>query len=95
MVCRITLNLRTTVYGPAEFERTQNSIPLSDLRNPRTGRSDQMLDPTATKNLEVHVQKDYDRSKDYSHFAGFTDSDVSGTVHQRAGKEVLAIDTPV
>jgi hypothetical protein len=88
MVCRITLSLRTTVYGPTEFERTRNSIPLGDLRSPRTGRSDQFLDSTATKDLEVHVQKDYDQSRDYSHFAGFTDSDVSGTVHQRSGKEV-------
>jgi hypothetical protein len=94
MVCRITLNLRTTVYGPAAFERTQNSIPLSDLKNP-PGRSDQMLDSTATKNLEVHIRKDYDQSRDYSHFAGFTDSDVSGAAHQRVGKDVLVIDAPV
>ena len=97
MVCRITLSLRTTVYGPTAFERTQNSFPMSDLRSPRSGRSDQMLDSTATKNLEVHIRKDYDEPKDYSHFTGFTDGDgdVSGTAHQRAGPEVLVIGPPV
>jgi len=56
-----------------------------------------MLDSTATKNLEVHIRKDYDEPKDYSHFTGFTDGDgdVSGTAHQRAGPEVLVIGPPV
>jgi len=40
-----------------------------------------MLDSTATKNLEVHIRKDYDEPKDYS--------------HQRAGPEVLVIGPPV
>jgi len=95
MVCRITLNLRTTVYGPTAFERTQNSFPMSDLRSPRSERSDQFLDSTATKNLDVHIRKDYDEPKDYNHFAGFTDSDVSRTAHQRAEREVLEIGPPV
>ncbi|THH20022.1 hypothetical protein EW146_g1256 [Bondarzewia mesenterica] len=39
MICRITLNLRTTVYGPANvFEKTENDIPLSPLRTHRTDR---------------------------------------------------------
>lgn len=66
MVCRITLNLRTTVYGPAAFERTNNSIPLSDMRIPaRSGRSDETVESTMTTNLEVQIQKEYDQSKDY------------------------------
>ncbi|THH12859.1 hypothetical protein EW146_g7304 [Bondarzewia mesenterica] len=39
MICRITLNLRTTVYGPVDaFEKTENNIPLSPLRTRRTDR---------------------------------------------------------
>ena len=94
MVCRITLSLRTTVYGPTTFERTQNSFPMSDLRSPRSGRSDHVLDPTATKNLEVHIRKNYDESKDYP-FTRFTDSDVSRTAHQGGEQEVLVIGPPV
>jgi hypothetical protein len=89
MVCRITLNLRTTVYGSTTFERTNNSIPLSDLRNPRSGRSDQTVDSTATKNLEVHIRKEYDRSKDRDHFVEFGSGGASGAAyHQKAGEAV-------
>ncbi|KAH9962150.1 hypothetical protein BC827DRAFT_230058 [Russula dissimulans] len=52
MVCRITLNLRASVYGPTQFERTNNSIPMCGLRDPRPERSDQPLDSVATKNLQ-------------------------------------------
>jgi hypothetical protein len=91
MVCRITLNLRTTVYGPATFERTNNSnsFPLSDLRNPaRSGRSDQTVESAMTRNLEVHIRKEYDRSKDYDHFVEFASGDASGPAHQTTGHEV-------
>ena len=91
MVCRITLNLRTTVYGPTTFERTNNSnsFPLSDLRNPvRSGRSDQTVESTMTRNLEVHIRKEYDRSKDYEHFVEFTNGNASGSAHQTTGQEV-------
>ena len=91
MVCRITLNLRTTVYGPTTFERTNhsNSFPLSDLRNPaRSGRSDQTVESTVTKNLEVHIRKEYDQSKEYDHFVEFASGNVSGPAHQTAGQEV-------
>jgi len=92
MVCRITLNLRTTVYGPTTFERTNNSnsFPLSDLRNPaRSGRSDQTVESTLTRNLEVHIRKEYDRSKDYDHdFVEFTSGNASGSAYQTAGQEV-------
>ncbi len=89
MVCRITLNLRTTVYGPTTFERTNNSIPLSDLRSPRSGRSDQTVDSTATKNLEIHIRKEYDRSKNRDDFVEFTSGDASGAAnHQKAGQAV-------
>ena len=91
MVCRITLNLRTTAYGPTAFERTRNSFPMSDLKNPRSRRSDQILDSTTTKNLEVRIRKDYDEPRDYSHFTEFTDGEVSRTAHQRAGQDVLVI----
>jgi len=94
MVCRITLNLRTTVYGPTTFERTQNSFPMSDLRSPRSARSNHIHDPTATKNLEVQYRKDYYESKDYR-LPGFTDSDVSRTAHQGDGREVLVVGPPV
>lgn len=85
--------MRTTVYGPPAFERTQNSFPMGDLKNPRSRRSDQILDSTATKNLEVHIRKDHDQPKAYSHFTEFTDGDVSTgrTAHQRAGQDVLVI----
>ncbi|KAN0111746.1 hypothetical protein V8E52_008126 [Russula decolorans] len=91
MVCRITLNLRTTVYGPTTFERTNNSnsFPLSDLRNPaRSGRSDQTVESTMTKNLEVHIRKEYGQSNDYDHFVEFASGDTSGPAHQTAGQEV-------
>ena len=91
MVCRITLNLRTTVYGPTTFERTNNtnSFPLSDLRNPaRSGRSDQTVESIMTKNLEVHVRKEYGQSKDHDHFVEFTSGNASGPAHQTAGLEV-------
>lgn len=93
MVCRITLNLRTTVYGPTTFERTNNSnsFPLSDLRNPaRSGRSDQTVESIMTKNLEVHVRKEYDQSKDkdYEQFVEFASGNASGPAHQMAGQEV-------
>ena len=91
MVCRITLNLRTTVYGPTSFERTNNSnsFPLSDLRVPaRSGRSDQTVDSIMTTNLEVHVRKEYDRSKDYEQFVEFTSGNASGPAHRTAGQEV-------
>jgi hypothetical protein len=94
MVCRITLSLRKTAYGPTTFERTQNSFPMSDLKSPRSGRSDHVLDSTATKNLEVQFRKDYDESNDYR-LTGFTDSDVSRTAHQGGGQEVLVIGPPV
>jgi hypothetical protein len=39
MICRITLNLRTTIYGPAQVnERTRNHVPLSILE-PRAPRN--------------------------------------------------------
>ena len=41
-----------------------------------------------TKDLEVHIQKEYDRSKDYDHFVEFTRGSSSGTAHQTAGQEV-------
>lgn len=91
MVCRITLNLRTTVYGPTAFERTttNNSFPLTDLRNPRSGPSDQTVDTTTTtKDLKVHARRDYNQSKDYDHFIGFTTGDTSGAAHQKAEQEV-------
>jgi len=34
MVCRITLNLRTSAYVPTAIEHTYLTIPLSDLRSP-------------------------------------------------------------
>ncbi|KAI9508255.1 hypothetical protein F5148DRAFT_1198127 [Russula earlei] len=75
IVCRITLNLRTSVYGPAPFGRTSSSIPLSDLRNPLTlsGRSDQTLDPIGTKKFKVHIQTDCNRLRDYPNFIDFSD----------------------
>ena len=88
MVCRITLNLRTTVYGPTAFERTNNSFPLTDLRSPRSGPSDQTLDSATTKDLQVHVRKEFDQSKDYDHFIGFSNGDTSGSTHQTVGQEV-------
>ncbi|KAH9992317.1 hypothetical protein BJV77DRAFT_945366, partial [Russula vinacea] len=88
LVCRITLNLRTTVYGPTAFERTNNSFPLSGLRNPRSGRSEPTVDSTLTRDLEVHIRKDYDQSKDYDHFVEFSSSDAPGPAYPRAGKEV-------
>lgn len=91
MVCRITLNLRTTVYGPTTFERTNNSnsFPLSDLRNPaRSGRSDQTVESTLTKNLEVHIRKEYDQSKDHDAFLEFASGNASGPAHQTTGQEV-------
>ena len=60
MISRITLNLRVTVYGPAQLdERTMprkgaaRDIPLTPLRSPRSRR----FDPTesATQGLTVHV----------------------------------------
>ncbi|KAH9994532.1 hypothetical protein BJV74DRAFT_830981 [Russula compacta] len=84
MVCRITLNLRTTVYGHTTFERTNHTFPMSDLRDPRSGPSDQTLDPTATRNLRVHFRKDYDQAKDYNPPVEFPSCDVPGTRHQRA-----------
>jgi len=90
MVCRITLNLRTTVYGPTQFERTHNSIPMSDLRDPRPERSDQTLDPVATKNLQVHSRKDLDQSRNFNYVVEFTD-EVSPATHQMVGQEVLVI----
>ena len=96
MVCRITLNLRTTVYGPTTFERTQNSIPMGEMRSPRSGRWDQMQMLHSTeKDLEVHIRKDYDQSKDYSHSSGFTNNDASTTAHQTAGQGVIEIDAVV
>jgi len=41
-----------------------------------------------TNNLQVHIQKDYDQSKDYDHLVEFTNGDPSGAGHQRAGEEV-------
>ncbi|KAI0292302.1 hypothetical protein BC826DRAFT_447948 [Russula brevipes] len=38
MVCRITLNLRMSIYGPTTFERTHNDVPMGDLANARSGR---------------------------------------------------------
>ncbi|KAH9171098.1 hypothetical protein EDB89DRAFT_1974175, partial [Lactarius sanguifluus] len=68
MVCRITLNLRTAAYGPTIFETTQRTggIPMTDLRSPRSPlpRSLSTLDPTRTKDLQVHVQTDYDHIRD-------------------------------
>jgi hypothetical protein len=91
MVCRITLNLRTTVYGPTTFERTNNSnsFPLSDLRNAaRSGRSDQTVESIMTNNLEVHVRKEYDQSKDHDNFVEFTSGNAAGPAHHTAGQEV-------
>ena len=89
MVCRITLNLRTTVYGPTTFERTNNSFPLSDLRNPaRSARSDQTVESIMTKNLEVHVRKEYDHSEDYDQFVEFASGNASGHTHRTTGQDV-------
>jgi hypothetical protein len=68
---------------------------MGDLKNPRSRRSDQILDSTTTKDLEVHIRKDYDEPRDYSHFTEFTDGDVSRTAHQRAGQDVLVTGPPV
>jgi len=91
MVCRITLNLRTSVYGPTQFERTHNSIPMSDLRDPRPERSNQTLDPVATKNLQVRIQKDFDQSRDSDYVVEFTNDDVGQATHRMVGQEVLVI----
>jgi len=39
MVCRVTLNLRISVYGPTIYERTCNGIPLGELPSQLTRRS--------------------------------------------------------
>jgi hypothetical protein len=83
MVCRITLNLRMSIYGPTTFERTHNDVPMGDLANARSGRSTQALESTATKNLQDHIREDYDHSSDYDHMVRFTNSDVPGTAHRR------------
>lgn len=84
MICRITLNLRTTVYGPIQvFERTHNSIPLSELKSPRGPRTPRFaqFDPTATSNLEVRVQTDYESDAPYnSHVTSKSYSDVAEAV---------------
>jgi hypothetical protein len=41
-----------------------------------------------TKNLEVHVRKEYDQAKDYEQFVEFTSGNASGPAHQTAGQEV-------
>ncbi|KAH9077940.1 hypothetical protein EDB83DRAFT_2347116 [Lactarius deliciosus] len=66
MVCRITLNLRTAAYGYTTFESTQRTggIPMTDLRSPRSPRSLSTLNPTGAKDLQVHVQTDYDHIRD-------------------------------
>ncbi|KAI9459144.1 hypothetical protein BJY52DRAFT_382639 [Lactarius psammicola] len=62
MVCRITLNLRTAAYGAATFDSTQHSIPMADMRSPRSLST---LNPAGTKDLQVHVRTDYDHIKDH------------------------------
>ncbi|THH14733.1 hypothetical protein EW146_g5635 [Bondarzewia mesenterica] len=63
MITRITLNLRTTVYGPAQHdERTRHSIPLTPLGvKRRTTLQRRRFDPTATENLTVHVRTEVER----------------------------------
>ncbi|KAI0305352.1 hypothetical protein B0F90DRAFT_1703754 [Multifurca ochricompacta] len=73
MVCRITLNLRTTVYGPTTFERTHNSFPMGDVRSPLSRRSQYAFSPTATNNLQVHIRTDYDQLQDHNRSIIFTD----------------------
>ncbi|KAI0057280.1 hypothetical protein BV25DRAFT_1439848 [Artomyces pyxidatus] len=84
MICRITLNLRTTVYGTEQaFERTVNNIPLSEIKTSRqNARRSYAFDPTATENLQIHVRTEYDiaddldRSYPFSNGNGFDgDSD--------------------
>jgi hypothetical protein len=41
-----------------------------------------------TKNLEVHVRKEYDQAKDYEQFVEFTSGNASGPAQQTAGQEV-------
>ena len=91
MVCRITLNLRTTVYGPTTFERTLNSIPMGDLRQPRSGRSHYTLDSISTKNLQVHIQTDYDRSQDHESTIVFDGGDISVDQSSQRGKRGLGV----
>jgi len=83
MVCRITLNLRMSIYGPTTFERTHNDVPMGDLANARSGRFTQALESTATKNLQDHIREDYDQSSDYDHMVRFTNGDVPGTAHDQ------------
>ncbi|KAI0037050.1 hypothetical protein K488DRAFT_81545 [Vararia minispora EC-137] len=65
MICRITLNLRTTVYGPARVDiRTMaNSYPLADVgsgRRPRNGRSS-----TADRlEIGVHIETEFEGDSD-------------------------------
>ncbi len=69
---------------------------MGEMRSPRSGRSDQMQMLHSTeKDLEVHIRKDYDQSKDYSHSSGFTNNDASTTAHQTAGQGVIVIDAVV
>jgi len=64
MVCRITLNLRAAAYGPTTFERTQPGIPLTDLRCPRSPQSPSTTNSTGKKDLQVHVQTDFEHTQD-------------------------------
>jgi len=65
MVCRITLNLRTAAYGPTPFERPPHGIPMTDLKSPRSPQPPFSLNATGTKDLQVHIQTDYDHMQDH------------------------------
>jgi len=64
---------------------------MSDLRDPRPERSNQTLDPVATKNLQVRIQKDFDQSRDSDYVVEFTNDDVGQATHRMVGQEVLVI----
>ncbi|KAI0267290.1 hypothetical protein BC834DRAFT_1040623 [Gloeopeniophorella convolvens] len=95
MVCRITLNLRTTVYGPTTFERTHNSIPMADVKNRVPRRSHMPFDPAATENMQVHVRTDYnqlpehERGLPFLNGNGFGGSDISDGKSKSFGSSVL------
>ncbi|KAI0051511.1 hypothetical protein FA95DRAFT_1602540 [Auriscalpium vulgare] len=78
MISRITLNLRTTVYGRAHvFERTLHNIPLSDFKSVRRSK----YSPFDPSDVRIHVQTEFDgpvgdseRELPFSNGNGFGDS---------------------
>lgn len=81
MVCRITLNLRKAAYGPTTFERTQQGIPMADMRSPHLPQSPSTSNAISAKNMRVYVRTNYDHVQNQGRT--FVTETASGIARQR------------